>query len=80
MVLTWIISYGILKKSHAPSPLARQSAWSMAGLALVQIVFGIVMIFSGLPEVVQALHLWIAGLMTGMVLIALAAVAHKKEG
>jgi len=79
VVLTWIISYSILKKSRAPSPLAWQSAWTMAGLALLQIVFGLVMIFSGLPEVVQALHLWIAGLMTGMVLIALAVVAHKKE-
>ncbi|MBN1212724.1 MAG: COX15/CtaA family protein [candidate division Zixibacteria bacterium] len=79
VILTLIISYSILKKSRTPSPLAWQTAWTLVGLALLQIVFGIVMSFFGLPDVIQTLHLWIAGLTSGMVLIALAAVTRQKE-
>ena len=78
-VLSWALSYGILRKSRKPSPLAWQSAWTVAGLALLQLVFGLVMIFGGLPDVVQAMHLWLAGLLGGTVLISLSAVSRTAE-
>jgi len=78
-LLSWTMSYSILKKSKKPSPLAWQSAWTIAGLALVQIVFGLVMIFGGLPDVIQAMHLWLAGLLGGVVLISLSAMGRASE-
>ena len=78
-VLTWVIAYNILKKSSIPSYLTWQGAWTMTGLVLLQLVFGFVLVFLGMPDIVQALHLWIAGLMTGIVLMPLAALSHKRR-
>ncbi|MFZ5981198.1 MAG: COX15/CtaA family protein [Candidatus Zixiibacteriota bacterium] len=78
-LLSWVIAYTILKRSPNPSPLAWQSAWTMAGLALLQVAFGLVLIFGGLPDVFQAMHLWLAGLLGGTVLIALSALGKTAE-
>lgn len=77
--LTWGIAIGLLRGSSNPSPVMWQAAWTMAGLVLLQVVFGVVLLMVGLPAVMQVLHLWLALLLSGVVLIAFAALRQARE-
>jgi cytochrome c oxidase assembly protein subunit 15 len=56
-------------KGSNPSPLVWQSAWTMLGLVMIQIVVGIIIIVAGIPQVFQVLHLWTASLLAGAAMI-----------
>jgi cytochrome c oxidase assembly protein subunit 15 len=78
-VLAFFCGYKLLYSGNKPSPLVWQSTWAFIGLTVIQLVLGAVMIFVGVPEVAQVLHLWIASLIIGMILISFTAVGYKKE-
>jgi cytochrome c oxidase assembly protein subunit 15 len=78
-LLAFVCGYKLLYSGSKPSPLVWQSTWTMQGLIVIQLALGAVMIFVGVPEVAQVLHLWIAGLIIGMILISFTAVGYKKE-
>jgi cytochrome c oxidase assembly protein subunit 15 len=73
------IAYRIMRYSRRPSPVVRQVIWTMTGLTLIQILFGIVLFAAGIPAVIQVLHLWTASLITGFTLILFSAVRKKDE-
>ena len=76
----WVIVFRMVKAKNRPSPIIWQSGWSMAGLVLVQLVMGAVLIFVSMPAVMQVLHMWVAALMTGAVLISYVALGQAQEG
>ena len=78
-VLAFVCGYKLLYPGSRPSPLTWQSAWTLIGLMIIQLVLGAIMIFVGVPQVAQVMHLWIASLIIGMILIAFTAVGFKKE-
>lgn len=78
-VAAFIISLYVLLKSIALSSLVWQSCWTLIGLSIVQLVIGIIMLFAGLPQTMQVLHLWVAALMFGVILIIYIASLHRQE-
>ncbi|UCC81142.1 MAG: COX15/CtaA family protein [Candidatus Zixiibacteriota bacterium] len=77
MFLAFVTSYRLL--SRDPSSLIWQSGWTMAGLGLLQIIFGIVLFLSGIPPVVRLLHMWISALLFGVVLITYFALKNERS-
>ncbi|UCE65237.1 MAG: COX15/CtaA family protein [Candidatus Zixiibacteriota bacterium] len=77
MILAFITSYKLLSRS--PSPLVWQSGWTIAGLGLLQIVFGIILFLAGIPPIARLLHMWISALLLGVVLITLFALGHERS-
>lgn len=63
------IASQLLGKSKNPTPVVRQSAWTLMALVFVQTVFGVTLYTAGLPSVVQVLHVWLAALITGLALL-----------
>ena len=78
-VLAFVCGYKLLYSGSKPSSLVWQSSLALLGLMIIQLILGAVMIFVGVPEVAQVLHLWIASLIIGMILISFTAVGYKKE-
>ena len=74
-----VIALWALFKSVKPSSLVWQSSWTLIGLAVIQLLIGVVMLFAGLPQVTQVLHLWAAALMFGVLSIMYLALRHKQE-
>ncbi len=72
-------AYRLLFRSRNPSSLNWQCAWTMAGLAIIQLLIGAGMLSIGIPAVAQVLHLWVASLMIGIILISFTALGQKQE-
>ena len=68
-LVTFYAMWLILKKSHAVSMLIRQAAWAAAVLAVLQIAIGFVMLMIGPVDLIQLLHLWLASLLVGLLLL-----------
>ncbi|MBN1479922.1 hypothetical protein EH223_18520 [candidate division KSB1 bacterium] len=64
-----VLSWYVLKKSHNISTLMRQTTWGIIVLSFAQLVIGHFLVFIGLPELVQLLHLWLASLLIGGLLL-----------
>ncbi len=75
----WFVAFWTFSGNTKPSSLVWQASWSLAGLAFLQIVFGIILFTIGMPEVMQALHMWVASLLTGITLLFWTALRYKKE-
>lgn len=73
------VAYRLLFQSRNPSSLNWQCAWTMAGLAIIQLLIGAGMLWIGIPAVAQVLHLWVASLMIGIILISFTALGQKQE-
>lgn len=56
----------ILKFSENISIFVRYSVFSMIGLIILQMIFGLILTLSGLPAVLQLLHLWTAAIFLGI--------------
>ncbi len=78
-VLTLYVAYSILNRSVKPSSLNWQSAWTMSGLVIIQLVLGGVMLSLGVSPVFQVIHLWVAGLTVGIILISFTALGRNQE-
>ncbi|MDH4155804.1 MAG: COX15/CtaA family protein [candidate division Zixibacteria bacterium] len=79
-VAAWIIVFRLVKAKNRPSPIVWQSGWSVAGLVLVQLLVGAVLTFVGIPAVMQVLHMWVAALLTGAILVSYVALGQAQEG
>lgn len=74
-----LITRRLLSSKRKPSPLVWQSSWTLAGLTVIQILLGALMVLIVLPQVAQVLHLWLSALMIGMILVMYTAIGHKRE-
>jgi cytochrome c oxidase assembly protein subunit 15 len=72
------VSWFILAKSRDISNLVRQTTWGLLIVSVAQLVVGHFLIFVGLPEIVQLLHLWLSSLMIGALLVLY--VSTRKGG
>jgi len=76
-ILALVTAHKLLSKS--PSPLVWQTAWTMSGLAILQVVFGIVLFLGGIPPVARVLHMWISALLFGVILISYFALGRERR-
>ena len=72
------VSWFILLKSRDISNLVRQTTWGLLIVSVAQLIVGHFLIFIGLPEIVQLLHLWLSSLMIGALLVLY--VSTRKGG
>lgn len=78
-IACWLVGFMIVNRSAPTDPLATQGAWALTGLALIQVILGLVLFAVGIPRVVQVLHMWIASMIAGLVLMLLALTKPLKE-
>lgn len=76
-ILALVTAHKLLARS--PSTLVWQTAWTMAGLAILQVVFGIVLFLAGIPPVARVLHMWISALLFGVILITYFALSRERS-
>lgn len=76
-ILALVTAHKLLARS--PSPLVWQTGWTMAGLAILQVVFGIVLFLAGIPPVARVLHMWISALLFGVILITYFALSRERS-
>jgi cytochrome c oxidase assembly protein subunit 15 len=74
---TIVLAYGLLTGREKQPSLLWQSGWALIGLAVIQMIVGIVLYVLHLPEVMQVLHMWLAALMTGIILIIFTIASYK---
>jgi len=77
--LAVFVVFRILMNSRKPSTLVKQSGWSIVGLVFIQLMLGVVLYTVDIPPIMQVLHLWAAGLITGLCLIVYSAVKRGQE-
>jgi cytochrome c oxidase assembly protein subunit 15 len=78
-IACWLVGFMIVNRSAQTDPLATQGAWALTGLALIQVILGLILFAVGIPRVVQVLHMWIASMIAGLVLMLLALTKPLKE-
>jgi hypothetical protein len=64
-----VIIYRFYKTRSEQSDLVKASTWIMAVLFLIQITLGMGMEILGIPQLLQVLHLWVASLSIGNLLV-----------
>ena len=63
--LTWLIAFIILQQIASAHSSLKTYSWSLIMLVFVQIVIGFTLSFAGLPSIARLLHLWVASLLFG---------------
>lgn len=69
----------IIKKSKTTPSALIQAVWSMLFILCVQIVFGFVLMFAGLPSLMRLFHLWVASLLIGILLFMFTVIKSGEE-
>jgi len=77
ILLALVTAFSLLSPKNKQSPLIWQSGWTLAGLAVLQIIIGCVLLYIGFPAVMQVLHMWVASLMYGVILISYFAMIRE---
>jgi cytochrome c oxidase assembly protein subunit 15 len=75
-VLLCLAGVVMLMRRRQLSTLAVQAAWTMIALGLLEVMIGGLMWSVGLHPVLQVMHLWVAAILAGVVLVALLAVRY----
>jgi len=78
-VVALVVVRTLLQKSGSLSPLLWQSAWTIGWLVALQLSLGVFLILFGNPAVIQVLHLWIASLFIGVILISYTSLGMKRS-
>ncbi|MCP4632326.1 MAG: hypothetical protein GY855_05325 [candidate division Zixibacteria bacterium] len=78
-LLTLFAFLKLMAKTQKPSPIMWQCAWTTVGLIIIQISLGIIMMSIGAKPVLQVLHLWVASLIWGVLLISFGAVDRYRR-
>ncbi len=72
LVLAWFI----LTRARNLDIFVKQSTWGLIAVGVLQFLIGHFLILIGLPELVQLLHLWLASLLVGLLLMLLVSVRN----
>ncbi len=78
LVVVFFLGPRILKLNKTESPLIKQSAHGIVHLAITQIIIGVALVFTGIPQLLQLFHLWFAALFIGIVIMLYAALTSRK--
>jgi len=78
-LFTLFVGFSILRLSHRPSILVRQSVWGLILLIAVQLVLGLVFAVVGMSPILELFHLWIAAIFIGLALVLFSAVKRGRE-
>ncbi len=74
-----LITKRLIASDCKPSNLVWQSCTSLHGLTILQLIIGVIIVFVDMSQVARILHLWVAGLIMGMLVITYTALSHKRE-
>lgn len=77
-LMTWIVVGKIEKPTKGKQSAARQGAWALGVLAILQLAIGGAVLFGGAQPLIQLLHLTAAALYTGM--LVLVYTSARQEG
>jgi heme a synthase len=82
-IITFLVVMPLLKKSVNASALVQQSSILLGVLIVAQILVGVFIEFFDIPPVMQVIHMWIAAIFVGNILIVYTAIGRndntKKE-
>lgn len=78
-IASGFVSLLILAKSRQPSDLIWQCSWTIPGLAFIQLVLGIILFATGLPQTIQVMHMWLAAILAGVILIMFSALSENRR-
>lgn len=70
----------LLRRSESPSPLVVQSARAGLILAALQVVAGVTMLAGAYLDILKLVHLWVAGLLIGLLLLIYGALSQSQRG
>ena len=76
-IISWHISKKIITLGTGLPKIIKQSSWSLVSCITAQIIIGIITVTSGLPEEMQLLHLWIASLYFGIIVVLLTGIKRQ---
>lgn len=74
-VITFMVVISLLNKSVQASPLVQQSAILLIVLIVAQIVVGAIIELLNIPPVMQVIHMWIAAIFVGNILIIYSSIS-----
>jgi cytochrome c oxidase assembly protein subunit 15 len=73
-----VFSWSVLK-TNGISQTVRLTTWSVILIAALQIILGHILLFIGLPEIVQLLHLWLSSLLIGALLVLFVSIRQSRR-
>ncbi|MDZ4723792.1 MAG: COX15/CtaA family protein [candidate division Zixibacteria bacterium] len=79
IVGTIAVSFGLLFQGEKQSTPLGIAAFSLSGIAFLQMFLGLGLITFGLSPITQLFHLWLASLLIGLILVAFTLVSYREE-
>jgi len=79
-VITFLVVIPILKKSVQVSALVQQSAVLLIVLIIGQLLVGAIVELFNIPPVMQVIHMWIAAIFVGNILIIYSSISRNISG
>lgn len=74
-----IITRRLMSPDSKPSSLVRRSSKTLQGLTIIQLIIGMIIVLTDLPQIARLMHLCVTGLMIGLILIIYTALSHNRE-
>lgn len=76
-LVTWQVGALILKRVSRPAPEIVQTTWALMILVTLQVVIGGILIFAGVPDVLELFHLLASALYVGVLILLIPALRYK---
>jgi heme a synthase len=70
----------LIRSSKAPSNLVFQGCWGLLVITVGQVLLGMIMFIAGPRPLAEVLHLWLAALLTGVLLVLYSAMKLAQAG
>ena len=70
---TWYVCSQVLRQIASSNRFLKNICWSLIGLVSVEMMIGMALFIFGIPALAQIIHLWIASLYIGLLLLLYAA-------
>jgi len=73
------VGIAVILRSTNPSSLMREGAWAILLLMFLDIVLGFGFLLTGVPALMEILHLWVSSFVVGLILMMRTAAMQKER-
>lgn len=76
-LVTWQVGALILKRVNRPAPEIVQTTWALIILVTLQVIIGGILIFAGVPDILELFHLLVSALSVGVLILLIPALRYE---
>jgi cytochrome c oxidase assembly protein subunit 15 len=78
-LISWAVCVRIIRHFGTTSPLLSQTTWLLVILATAQAIIGVLLMLTGVPDLLQLYHLLLSSLFLGVLILVFSALRYERR-